>query len=135
MRPDRQEKWPLGIFPGLEPANRLLGTHHRTRSGRFSQRLAIADKIGGVHVMGRRIILSRHPVVVAMIVWLGLFLAIEFPIQMPFTNVTRIVALGLKQFSDRNFTGSQMVLATGWDPPPNPVSIRSPSSQNGRPGG
>ena len=125
-----------GLVPArLQPLDRLAGCDHRARPLQATDLLAIPNKVLWIQMIGRCIILSREPVVVAVIARLGLLIRVEFTVQMPFARVTSLIALLLQKGRNRDLTGPKMILRTAWNPSPNAIAVRSPAGQDGGPGG
>ena len=120
----RRASWGRGLSP-------TSGSLRWQRSGRSSlglaDRFAIADKVVGILVAGDGVVLGIHPVVVAMVAGLRELGDVELllRIEMPFPDVTSLVARSLKKLGIGDFTRAKMSRVVSREVSPNAIPIRS----------
>ena len=108
MGPDREEKGFFPVADVLQPAHSLAGDQGSGKPIQFSHTRSIQDEVSRVFVTRCRVVLGSHPVVVAVVVWLGVPVTVEVAVQVPFSHVTGIVAIVPENFGQGNFALTQV---------------------------
>ena len=83
-------------------------------------------------MVGRSVVLSRHPVVVSVVVGLRLLVAIEMSVEMPLADVAGGVAIFFEKFGESDFTFPKVSAVSSRDPTPDAVAVGSAAGENGR---
>ncbi|MFT6862942.1 MAG: hypothetical protein ACJAVK_001503 [Akkermansiaceae bacterium] len=133
--PDGDKKGLVGIAFVLEPMGRFIGDERSGESFQRSDFLVISNEVLGVFVGRRSVVLSGEPPVVAVIIRLGLLVAVEVAVEMPFPAVHRFGADGAKELGGGELGSAEMGFVPDREPAPNAIPIGSAAHEDGGTGG